>query len=124
MDINLTHTSTIIVEHHHTALALGSGDLEVVATPAMVALMENAALKAVENHLPAGSTTVGSQIETTHLRPTPVGATLTATATLTAIDGRKLTFHIEAADDKGIVGQGSHTRFIVDRQKFLAKVSQ
>lgn len=124
MKLNLTHTSTLIVEHCHTALALGSGDLEVVATPAMVALMENAALKAVENHLPEGSTTVGSQIETTHLRPSPVGATLSATATLTAIDGRKLTFHIEAADEKGIVGQGTHTRFIVDRQKFLAKLSQ
>ena len=115
---------TVVKGYSHTALALGSGDLEVVATPAMVALMENAALKAVENHLPEGSTTVGSQIETTHLRPSPVGATLSATATLTAIEGRKLTFHIEAADEKGIVGQGTHTRFIVDRQKFLAKLSQ
>lgn len=122
MEIGLTFTSTTVVDNTNTAIALGSGDMEVFATPAMVALMENAAMNAVTPHLEAGQTTVGTEISTTHIKASALGATITATATLTAIEGRKLTFAVTAHDGDNIIGEGTHTRFIVDRERFLAKV--
>lgn len=122
MEIGLTFTSTTVVDNINTAVALGSGDMEVFATPAMVALMENAAMNAVAPHLEAGQTTVGTEISTTHIKASALGATITATATLTAIEGRKLTFAVTAHDGDNIIGEGTHTRFIVDRERFLAKV--
>ncbi|MBQ4502401.1 MAG: thioesterase family protein [Alistipes sp.] len=122
MEIGLTFTSTTVVDNTNTAVALGSGDMEVFATPAMVALMENAAMNAVAPHLEAGQTTVGTEISTTHIKASALGATITATATLTAIEGRKLTFAVTAHDGDNIIGEGTHTRFIVDRERFLAKV--
>lgn len=122
MNIGLTYTSTTIVDKTNTALTLGSGDMEVFATPAMVALMENAAMNAVAAHLEAGQTTVGSQITTTHIKPSALGATITATATLTAVEGRKLTFAVEAHDGETLIGSGTHVRYIVDRERFLAKL--
>lgn len=121
MNIGLTYTSTTIVDKTNTALALGSGDMEVFATPAMVALMENAAMNAVAAHLEAGQTTVGSQITTTHIKPSALGATITATATLTAVEGRKLSFVVEAYDGETLIGSGAHVRYIVDRERFLSK---
>lgn len=122
MEIGLTFTSTTVVDNTNTAVALGSGDMEVFATPAMVALMENAAMNAVTPYLEAGQTTVGTEISTTHIKASALGATITATATLTAIEGRKLTFAVTAYDGDNIIGEGTHTRFIVDRERFLAKV--
>lgn len=122
MEIGLTFTSTTVVDNTNTAVALGSGDMEVFATPAMVALMENAAMNAVAPHLEAGQTTVGTEISTTHIKASALSATITATATLTAIEGRKLTFAVTAHDGDNIIGEGTHTRFIVDRERFLAKV--
>ena len=122
MEIGLTFTSTTVVDNTNTAVALGSGDMEVFASPAMVALMENAAMNAVAPHLEAGQTTVGTEISTTHIKASALGATITATATLTAIEGRKLTFAVTAHDGGNIIGEGTHTRFIVDRERFLAKV--
>lgn len=122
MEIGLTFTSTTVVDNTNTAVAIGSGDMEVFATPAMVALMENAAMNAVVPHLEAGQTTVGTEISTTHIKASALGATITATATLTAIEGRKLTFAVTAHDGDNIIGEGTHTRFIVDRERFLAKV--
>lgn len=122
MQTNLSHTSQLSVDAQHTAKALGSGDLMVLATPQMVALMENAAMLAVAEELPEGSTTVGAMINTTHLRPTAVGKSIRATAVLTAIEGRKLTFAVKAEDDQGIIGEGTHVRYIVDSQKFLSKL--
>ena len=122
MEIGLTFTSTTVVDNTNTAVALGSGDMEVFATPAMVALMENAAMNAVAPHLEAGQTTVGTEISTTHIKASALGATITATATLTAIEGRKLTFAVTTHDGDNIIGEGTHTRFIVDRERFLAKV--
>lgn len=127
----LTHTSTLTVTDALTARAMGSGDLPVLATPAMTALMENAAMLAVAPHLPEGSTTVGGHIESSHLAPTPVGHTVAATATLTKVEGRKLTFTIEAHDGDTLdaqggpvlLGQGTHLRFIVDKARFLSKFS-
>jgi predicted thioesterase len=122
MEIGLKHESTTVVSAANTAATLGSGDMDVFATPAMVALMENAAMLAVKDHLPEGSATVGTQINTSHLKASPLGATITASAELTAVDGRRLTFAVKAWDEKGIIGEGSHTRFVVDRERFLSKL--
>lgn len=118
----LTHTSTLKVTNAHTAREMGSGDMPVLATPAMAALMENAAMLAVSDSLPEGSTTVGGHISTSHLKPSRVGAQVSATATLDKIDGRKLYFTVKAHDGDTLIGEGTHLRFIVDRDRFMAKL--
>lgn len=122
MNIGTSYTSTTVVNSTNTAAALGSGDMDVFATPAMVALMENAAMNAVAPHLAEGQTTVGTQITTSHIKASALGATITATAVLTAVDGRSLTFAITARDGENIIGEGVHTRFVVDRDRFLSKL--
>ena len=111
-----------MVTDENSAAAVGSGLLPVFATPAMVALMENAAMLAVAAGLPEGSTTVGAQMNTSHIKPSPMGEEITATATLEEAEGRKLTFKVVAHDSKGVIGEGTHIRFIVDKEKFLAKI--
>lgn len=118
----LTYTAKVIVTDRNSAVAAGSGDLDVFATPSMVALMENAAMNAVAVALPEGSTTVGAEISTTHIKPTAIGGEVFATAVLTAVEGRKLTFTVEANDADGLVGSGTHVRFVVDRERFMAKL--
>ena len=108
--IGMTFTSETIVALSNCAVTMGSGDLEVFATPAMVALMENAAMNAVAQALPQGSTTVGAEMNTTHIKPSAIGARVRATATLTAVEGRKLTFAVEACDEAGTIGKGTHVR--------------
>ena len=122
MEIGLTYTSTLVVSKDHVAAVMGSGDLHVFATPAMVALMENAAMLAVANHLPEGSTTVGAMMNTSHVKPSPVEETIRATAVLTAIEGRKLTFSVKAEDSKGVIGEAVHVRYVVDKEKFMSKL--
>lgn len=118
----LEFSSTTIVKNIYTALAMDSGDMNVFATPAMIALMENAAMNAVAKDLPKGFTTVGISINTTHIKASPLQETITAKAILTEIEGNKLTFDVVANDSKGIIGEGKHIRFIVDRQRFLEKL--
>ena len=118
----ITHESLLTVSASDTAAALGSGDMEVLATPALIALMENAAMLCVAPYLAAGQTTVGSQIASTHLKPTPVGDTVKAKAELREIDGRKLVFDVSASDEQGSVGNGTHVRYIVDREKFMSRI--
>lgn len=118
----LTHTSTLKVTNADTALEMGSGDMPVLATPAMTALMENAAMLAVSDSLPEGCTTVGGHISTSHLKPSRVGAQVSATATLDKIDGRKLYFTVKAHDGDTLIGEGSHLRFIFERDRFMAKL--
>ena len=122
MEIGLKYESTTVVSAANTATTLGSGDMDVFATPAMVALMENAAMLAVRDHLPEGSATVGTQISTSHLKASPLGASITASAELIEVDGRRLTFAVKAWDEKGTIGEGTHTRFVVDRERFLSKL--
>lgn len=122
MEIGLTYTSTLVVSKDHVAAVMGSGDLHVFATPAMVALMENAAMLAVADYLPEGSTTVGAMMNTSHVKPSPVDESIRATAVLTEIEGRKLTFSIKAEDSKGIIGEAVHVRYVVDREKFMSKL--
>ncbi|MFI3328271.1 MAG: thioesterase family protein [Rikenellaceae bacterium] len=118
----LTAQSTTTVSDANTAATLGSGDLAVFATPAMIALMENAAMKAVAEALPEGSTTVGTEMNATHIKASGMGAEITATAVVTAVEGRKITLNVGARDAQGMIGEGVHTRFIVDREKFMSKL--
>ena len=122
MNTGLTYTSSTVVTKENTALTLGSGNLEVFATPAMVALMENAAMMAVAPSLAEGDTTVGAKIDSTHIKPSGMGETITATATLTEVEGRKLSFSIQAADSKGVIGEATHVRYVVSEAKFMAKL--
>ena len=122
LETGLTYTSRLTVGNENTAIALGSGDMPVLATPAMMALMENAAMLAVASELEDGDTTVGGHIESSHLRPTPVGEEVSATATLEKVEGRKLYFKIIAHQGDVVIGEGTHLRFIVNREKFLSKI--
>lgn len=118
----LSYTCTKRVEEHHLAVNMGSGDLRVFATPAMMALMEEAAMRAVAPYLPEGTTTVGGHIASSHVKPTAHGRTVKATAELVAVDGKKLKFVVSASDDEGFIGEGEHLRFIVDREKFMGRL--
>ncbi|MBP5213460.1 MAG: thioesterase family protein [Bacteroidales bacterium] len=124
MEIGKKYTSTLVVEEKHLACQVGSGDLRVLATPMMMALMENAAMHCVADELDAGSTTVGGQISSSHLKPTGLGHTVTATAELIAVEGRKLKFRISASDEEGLIGEGEHLRFVVGRERFMQKVTE
>lgn len=122
LEKGLSARSCATVAAGNTALALGSGDLPVFATPAMVALMEHAAMEAVAAALPEGSTTVGAEMNVTHIKPSALGAEITATAVLTEVEGRKLTFNVGARDAEGMIGEGVHIRYVVDRERFMAKL--
>lgn len=122
LEKGLSAQSVATVCDANTAVAMGSGDLPVFATPAMVALMEHAAMKAVAAELEEGATTVGAEMNVTHIKPSGLGAEITATAVLTAVEGRKLTFNVGARDAEGMIGEGVHVRFVVDRTRFMAKV--
>lgn len=122
LEKGLKHQSVMRVTDGNTAEFIGSGDMAVLATPAMVALMENAAMLAVALHLDEGETTVGSMISTSHLKPSKIGATISAIAELMEVDGRKLTFKIEAYDADVLIGAGEHVRYVVNRDKFLSKL--
>lgn len=110
------------VEREDTALEVGSGSLLVYATPCMVALMEGAACEAIAEALPEGQTTVGTMLNIEHLSATPVGLEVRAEAEVTAVEGKLITFQINAFDEAGPIGRGTHQRVIVSSQRFLDKV--
>jgi predicted thioesterase len=112
-----------IVESSDSAAALGSGLLDVFSTPAMVALMEKSAHLLAKSMLPDNQDTVGTELLIKHLRATPVGASVYAEAVLVEIDGRRLDFKVTAYDNKGEIGSGRHTRFIIDPVKFMNKLN-
>lgn len=103
-----------------TARHYGSGLVEVFASPAMIALMEKAALEAVAPYLEEGQNTVGNEVNVKHVKPTPVGDVVTCEATLEEVDGKRLVFHVEASDSGGLIGKGTHTRFIIDTGRFMS----
>ena len=115
------------LEHHvtdeDTAARWGSGLVPVFSTPALVGLMESAAVKALEGHLPPGQTSVGGRIDVRHLAATPVGMHVRARAELAEIEGRRLIFRVEAWDEAEKIGEATHERFIVDQEKFLARAN-
>ena len=122
IETGLKYTSELTVTDDVTAVKMGSGDMPVLATPAMMALMENAAMLAVAKKLPEGCTTVGGHIESSHLRPTKVGDKVTATAEVTKVDGKKISFKVAAYSGDTLLGEGTHLRFIVDKERFMSKL--
>lgn len=122
IEIGQKHTSELLVTDAVTAIAMGSGDVPVLATPAMMALMENAAMLAVKDELEDGQTTVGVHIESSHLKPTKVGEVVRAVAEVTKVDGRKIFFHVAAYCGDTLLGEGEHLRFIVGKEKFLSRL--
>lgn len=119
METGLTYTSVIKVDANNTAKNIGSGDIDVFSTPSMIALMENAAMKAVEHSLAEGDTTVGAKINVSHVKPSKIGQEIKAKATLTKIEGRKLTFSVIATEYDILIGEGTHIRYIVNKEKFI-----
>lgn len=113
-----------LVTAEQTARHVGSGSLPVFATPMMVALMEAAAVAALDGALADTSTSLGVELHTSHIAPTPIGLMVTATARLTAIDGRALSFEIDAHDGHDLIGRATHKRVIVDAERFMEKVAQ
>lgn len=121
--IGIVGTAEVLVDNSNTAKAMGSGDLEVFATPAMIALMEKAATLAVSECLSEGSSTVGTMINVKHMAATPIGMNVAARATLNQVDGKRLVFAIEAFDGKDKIGEGQHERYIINVDKFLVKAN-
>ena len=121
IEIGLKHTSKLTVTEDVIAVTVGSGDLPVLATPMMMALMENAAMLAVADELPEGCTTVGGHIESSHLKPSKIGNVVRAEAEVTKVDGKKIEFKVSAYSGDVLLGEGTHLRFIVDREKFMSK---
>lgn len=122
IETGLKHTSELTVTEAVTAIAAGSGDMPVLATPMMMALMENAAMLAVKDELPEGCTTVGGHIESSHLKPSRVGTLVRAEAEVTKVDGKKIEFKVAAYAGDTLLGEGTHLRFIVDKEKFMSRI--
>lgn len=117
----LVGRATLLVGDADTAVAIGSGDVPVLSTPRVVALAEQASVHAVAGQLAAGTTTVGSEVQLAHVAPTPVGAEVTADATLENVDGRRLVFRVSVNDGRGLVAAGRITRVMVERSRFIEK---
>lgn len=122
--IGLTSEQSETVNHSNTAAVVGSGDLPVYATPAMIALMERAAWTAVQPHLEEGWTTVGTAVDVRHLAATPIGSAVRAVAEVTAVDRKKISFKVEAFDGTGKIGEGTHDRFMIQSEEFLRKAEE
>ncbi len=122
IEIGLKHTSELTVTDDVTAITVGSGDMPVLATPMMMALMENAAMLAVADELPEGCTTVGGHIESSHLKPSKIGDVVRAEAEVTKVDGKKIEFKVVTYSGETLLGEGTHLRFIVDREKFMSRL--
>lgn len=123
LEVGITNTESVMVTEQNTAAALGSGTVAVFGTPAMINLIELTCAQSVQNELECGQTTVGTHLDISHDAATPIDMLTTCTSTLTKIDGRALTFEVEVVDDLGIVGRGTHERFIVDESRFTAKAN-
>jgi len=121
MSAGLKGEARLVVGHSDTARALGSGEVEVLGTPRLVALLEEATIDAVKGYLDSGSTTVGMRVQVDHLQPTPVGAEVFAEAYLDKIEGRRITFTVTASDSGGLVAAGKVTRVVVDVNRFMSK---
>ncbi len=117
----LTACVTLKVEEGDTALAVGSGDVPVLATPRLVALVEQASVQALGTKLGPDNTSVGYEVQLAHLSPTPVGSEVTAEATLETVEGRRLTFRVAVTDARGLVAAGRITRVVVVRDRFIER---
>ncbi len=120
----LAGTAELVVGEEHTAPRIGSGKVRVLATPVMINLIEAAALAAVEHLLPAGYQSLGTHLDVHHVAATPVGMKIHASVRVTAVDGRKITFAVEARDEKELIGHGTHERVVVNVAKFDQRVAR
>ena len=118
----MNSTTETVVTENDTASKYGSGLLDVLSTPHMIALMENTSKNVVEGSLPDGFSTVGIEVSIKHLKATPVGMKVRCEAVLEKIDGKKLIFKVDAWDEKGKIGEGTHVRFIINMEAFMAKL--
>lgn len=121
MEIGIIGKQEIIVTEEKTAKAMSSGELNVFATPAMIALMENTAYTSIADQLEPGQGTVGTLMNVKHVAATPVGMKVTCETKLIEIDRRRLVFEVKASDEAGLIGEGVHERFIVDNAKFQSR---
>lgn len=121
IEIGMKGKVSTVVEKEDTALEVGSGSLLVYATPCMAALMEGAACEAIASGLSETETTVGTELNLQHLSATPVGLEVWAEAEVTAVEGKQITFQIQAFDESGPIGTATHKRFLVQTQRFLDK---
>jgi len=120
----LSGSVEITVGEQHTAPSIGSGKVRVLATPVMINLIEAAALKAIEHLLDPGYQSLGTHLDVHHVAATPVGMRARATAEVTKVDGRTVTFKVEARDEKDVIGYGTHERVVVNVEKFDARVQK
>lgn len=123
INVGLTGKAQSIVTNENIAKTMKSGSLDVYATPALVALMEQAACNALEDKLEKGTTTVGIKMDVQHIAATPLGLNVSAKASVIEVDERKIIFHVEAFDDKELIGKAVHSRFIVKTDKFMDKAN-
>ena len=114
----------IIVQPEDTAIKYGSGLIEVFATPAMIALMEKTAQLSVQEQLPQGYSTLGTEINVKHVKATPVGMKVYCNSELLSVDAKRLVFKISARDEAGLIGEDTHHRYIVEADRFMEKLNQ
>lgn len=124
MEVGIKGKKEIYVTNDNTAKTMGSGTMDVFATPAMIALMENTAYESVAAELDEGCGTVGTALNVKHVSASPVGMKITCESELIKVDGRALTFHVKAFDEVGLIGEGEHERFIVFEEKFQKKANE
>lgn len=120
----MASTREIYVTENDVASKLGSGNIDVFSTPSMIALMENTSKSCVDLHLPFGYTTVGIEVNVKHIKASPIGMKIRCEASLVKVDKKKLVFSVEAWDEKGKIGEGNHTRYIVNSEEFMKKVQE
>ena len=118
----LKYSLQIIASKADSAISMGSGSVEVFATPSMIANMEKTALLSVENLLPDSQTTVGTRLEINHFKATAIGQTISFKAVLISIEGKKLEFEVTAFDEQAEIGNGKHIRYIIDKEKFMNRL--
>lgn len=123
LEAGIKGTGSVEVVRENTAAAVGSGMLEVFATPMMIALMEKTAYESVAPYLEEGSGTVGTELNVKHVAATPIGMQVTCETELVEVDGRRLVFHVKASDEAGLIGEGTHERFIINNEKFQSKAN-
>lgn len=123
IEIGAKESFKVMVDSFNTAKAMGSGSLEVFATPSMVAIMEKASTLILDQFLGDGSTTVGTALDITHISATPIGMEVSATAEVVEVNGREITLKVQAFDECGLIGEGIHKRFIVLSEKFQSKTN-
>lgn len=123
LKVGMTGTASVPVTNERLATRVGSGNAPVYASPMMIAAMEAAAVDCVEAHLPVDHQSLGTHLDVHHTAPTPIGLSVTATATLKEISGRKLVFDVMAHDGVEAIGKGTHTRIVVDTPRFMARLA-